>query len=94
MLKNNKKFSMEFINEEDFKNAMKIADEIVIGHPDCAEYFGTLCNRKTIHLDDGDVLYVCELNNETGNRLPSGTEFIEQLGDGFYFRFLKIEVIK
>ena len=55
--------------------------------------FGVPLNRQTVHLQTGDVLFVCEANSKTGGRLPSGTEFLEQMGDGFYFRFLKIEIL-
>lgn len=82
------------IDETEFRQALSNKDaHIVIGHPDTAEYFGCKMNRKTVYLQKGDILYTCELNNETGERLPSGTEFISQLGNGFYFRFFKIRVI-
>lgn len=84
---------ISIIDEVEFKSALKNADEIVIGHEDTADYFGVPLNRQTVHLQTGDVLFVCEANSKTGGRLPSGTEFLEQMGDGFYFRFLKIEVI-
>lgn len=93
MLKNNATAHINIISEEDFKNAIKTADKIVIGHEDTADYFGVPMNRQTVHLQTGDVLFVCEANSKTGGRLPSGTEFLEQMGDGFYFRFLKIEVL-
>ena len=93
MLVNDATAHISIISEEDFKNAIKTADEIVIGHEDTADYFGVALNRKTVRLDNGDVLFVCEANWKTGGRLPSGTEFLSQMGDGFYFRFLKIEVL-
>lgn len=93
MLKNNATTHISIISEEDFKNAIKTADKVVIGHQDTADYFGVPMNRQTVHLQTGDVLFVCEANSKTGGRLPSGTEFLSQMGDGFYFRFLKIEVL-
>ena len=84
---------ISIISEEAFRLALKNADEIVIGHKDTADYFNVPMNRQTVHLETGDVLFVCEANSKTGGRLPSGTEFLEQMGDGYYFRFLKIEVI-
>lgn len=93
MLKNNATAHINIISEEDFKNAIKTADKVVIGHQDTADYFGVPMNRQTVHLQTGDVLFVCEANSKTGGRLPSGTEFLSQMGDGFYFRFLKIEVL-
>ena len=93
MLVNDATAHISIINEEDFKNAIKTADKVVIGHEDTADYFGVALNRQTIHLNKGDVLFVCEANSKTGGRLPSGTEFLSQMGDGFYFRFLKIEVL-
>lgn len=93
MLVNDATAHISIISEEDFKNAIKTADEIVIGHEDTADYFGVPMNRQTVHLQTGDTLFVCEANSKTGGRLPSGTEFLSQMGDGFYFRFLKIEVL-
>lgn len=92
MLKNNANIKISIINEDEFKSAISIADEIVIGHQDTADYFNVPLNRQTVHLNDGDVLFVCEANAKDGGRLPSGTEFLSQMGTGFYFRFLKIEL--
>lgn len=93
MLVNDATAHISIISEEDFKNAIKTADEIVIGHEDTADYFGVALNRKTVRLDKGDVLFVCEANAQGGGRLPSGTEFLKQMGKDFYFRFLKIEIL-
>lgn len=93
MLQNGANVQISIIDEAEFKSAIQIADEIVIGHEDTADYFGVALNRQTIHLDKGDTLFVCEANSKDGGRLPSGTEFLSQMGDGFYFRFLKIEVL-
>lgn len=78
------------VDEAEFRSALKTADEVVVGHSDTAKYFGVPCNRKTVHLEKGDVLFVCEANSADGGRLPSGTEFLSQMGDGVYFRFLKV----
>ena len=83
---------IKFISEDEFRSAIPLADEVVIGHEDTGNYFGVKLNRKTIKLNDDDVLYVCEANSKDGGRLPSGTEFLEQMGDGFYFRFIKITI--
>lgn len=93
MLQNDATAHISIIDEVDFKNAIKTADKVVIGHEDTADYFGVALNRQTIHLNKGDTLFVCEANAKDGGRLPSGTEFLKQMGDGFYFRFLKIEII-
>lgn len=93
MLKEDATAHISIINEKDFRSAIPTADQIVIGHQDTADYFGVPMNRQTVHLEAGDVLFVCEANSKDGGRLPSGTEFLKQMGDGFYFRFLKIEII-
>ena len=93
MLRDDATAHISIINEVDFKNAIKTADKVVIGHEDTADYFGVALNRQTIHLNKADVLFVCEAKSKTCGRLPSGTEFLSQMGDGFYFRFLKIEVL-
>lgn len=85
--------SISFISEKEFRDAIKVADEVVIGHQDTADYFNVPFNRKTITLSDGDVLFVAEANSKDGGRLPSGTEFLEQMGDGFFFRFMRIEIL-
>ena len=81
------------ISEDEFRDAIKKDSKIVIGHQDTADYFGVKLNRETIHLDENTILYICEANCKDGGRLPSGTEFLEQMGEGFYFRFLKIEIL-
>lgn len=98
MLQNASKYVVEFdlgISESDFRDAIKMADDdnIIIGHEDTAQYFSVECNRQTLHLKKGDILFVCEANSASGGRLPSGTEFLEQMGKDFYFRFIKVEII-
>lgn len=80
------------ISEDEFRRAIEENAKIVIGHPDTADYFGVKMNRETIHLDGNTTLYVCEANCKDGGRLPSGTEFLEQMGKDFYFRFIKVEL--
>ena len=92
MLVEDAKISVNIITEDEFRDGINMADEIIIGHEDAASYFGVEMNRKTVHLNAGDTLYVCEANSRDGGRLPSGTEFLTQMGDGFYFRFLKVVV--
>ena len=80
------------ISEDEFRDAIRKDSKIVIGHQDTADYFGVKMNRETIHLDGNTTLYVCEANCRDGGRLPSGTEFLEQMGKDFYFRFIKVEL--
>jgi len=63
-----------------------------IGHPDTAAVVSDilgreiLCNRVSISLSDGDVLYVAQL---TGGRLPEGAT---SLPEGFSISFRKVTV--
>ena len=85
----------EEIEFEEFNEACKNPDAInCIGHPDTAEIFGVEMARRTIHLVDGDVLFICEMNNKTGTRLPEGITRMSELPEGAYFRFLKITVLE
>ena len=81
------------ISKEEFLHETH-QDDIVscIGHEDTAKLFNLPCNRTTIELVEDDTLYVCELNNPAGTRLPAGITEIKELPEGFYFRFLKLEV--
>ena len=62
----------------------------VVGHQDTANVLTTLlgvdvaCNRVSVHLDAGDVLYVAQV---TGGRLPEGAT---TLPEGMSFSFLKV----
>lgn len=64
----------------------------VIGHPDTAAVVSDIlgrevpCNRTSISLGDGDVLYVAQL---MGGRLPEGAT---KLPKGFYLAFRKVTV--
>ena len=85
----------EEISEEEFMIESHKPDVLsVIGHPDTAKLFNLEANRQTIELHAGDVLFVCELNNTTGTRLPEGITRMVEIPDGFSFRFLKITVKK
>ena len=65
----------------------------VIGHPDTANVLSNIlgkevkCNRQSIQLQEGDILYVAQL---TGGRLPEGST---TLPEGFEFKFVKIRVL-
>lgn len=91
MLQKDSTIDMTIIDEEEFKTESKDAFS-VIGHEDTAKMFDLPLNRQTLHLQKGDVLFVCELNNDTGTRLPVGITEINDLPNGFYFRFLKVVV--
>ena len=64
----------------------------VIGHPDTAAVVSGLlgrpvpCNRASISLEEGDVLYVAQLE---GGRLPEGANV---LPEGFKMTFRKVTV--
>lgn len=80
------------ISEEEFRDAIRNGATVVIGHEDTAALFGVVSNRQTLILHPGDVVYVCELNQECGGRLPEGLHRLEDIPDGFWFRFLKCVV--
>ena len=62
----------------------------VVGHQDTANVLTTLlgvevaCNRESVRLEDGDVLYVAQV---TGGRLPEGAT---TLPAGMELVFLKV----
>lgn len=58
----------------------------VIGHPDTAAVLGVPCNRASITLEKGDVLFVAQLQ---GGRLPEGST---TLPEGYEFVFYKVTV--
>ena len=58
-----------------------------IGHQDTANVLGVPMNRTNVHLSDGDVAYVAQLQ---GGRLPEGST---TLPDGFSFKFIKVKVV-
>lgn len=94
MLQDDLAISQERIDEKEFRQAIADGAISVIGHPDTAEMFGVENNRQTLVLTPGDIIYVCELNNPEKTRFPEGTTRMEQLPDGFFFRFLKITVFE
>ena len=57
-----------------------------IGHQDTANVLGVPMNRVNVHLSEGDVAYVAQLQ---GGRLPEGST---TLPDGFSFKFIKVSV--
>ena len=58
-----------------------------IGHADTANVLGVEPNRINVHLSDGDIAYVAQLQ---GGRLPEGST---TLPDGFSFKFIKVKVV-
>ena len=64
----------------------------IIGHTDTASVVSDIlgrpveCNRTSVHLNDGDVLYVAQL---TGGRLPEGAT---KLPEGFSLTFRRVTV--
>jgi hypothetical protein len=57
-----------------------------VGHADTAAVLGVAHARINVSLEDGDVVYVAQLQ---GGRLPEGAH---QLPAGFSFKFIKISV--
>ena len=95
MLQENLCISQTIISEKEFMELSHNGEYTsVIGHPDTAKLFNLPENRQTLILQDGDELLVCELNNPTGTRLPVGITKIEEIPNGFFFRFLQIKVFK
>lgn len=58
----------------------------VIGHADTAAVLALPCNRVSIKLHGGDVLYVAQLQ---GGRLPEGST---TLPEGFLFKYLRVKL--
>lgn len=58
----------------------------IVGHEDTARVLGVACNRESVTLKEGDILYVAQL---TGGRLPEGCK---ELPEGFKFKFFKVRV--
>lgn len=58
-----------------------------IGHQDTANVLGVPMNRINVHLSEGDVAYVAQLQ---GGRLPEGST---TLPEGFSFKFLKVIIV-
>lgn len=93
MLQSDLAIAQFVISEEEFMRESHKKDTIsVVGHPDTAKLFNLKENRDTLVLESGDIVFICELNNTTGTRLPEGITRMEQIPDGFSFRFLKVIV--
>lgn len=61
--------------------------ESAVGHADTAKVLGVPMNRINVQLAKGEVAYVAQLQ---GGRLP---EAVTTLPEGFYFKYLKVEVL-
>lgn len=72
-----------------FEEVDKLPDGLTsaIGHQDTANVLGVPMNRTNVHLSEGDVAYVAQLQ---GGRLPEGST---TLPDGFSFKFIKVKVV-
>lgn len=85
-------FSLQMI---DFPSEVKFTEvnelpnglESAVGHADTAAILGVACNRVNVHLNNGDVAFVAQLQ---GGRLPEGSTM---LPEGFKFKFIKVEVL-
>lgn len=84
---------MTLESREDFEKSLKTSDIISIGHIDCAQEFGVEAERGTVHLVPGDIIHICEANQEGGGRLEIGVTELSQM-KGLFFRFIKIEIIE
>lgn len=72
-----------------FEEVSELPEGLVsaIGHQDTANVLGVPMNRVNVHLNQGDVAYVAQLQ---GGRLPEGST---SLPDGFSFKFIKVKVV-
>lgn len=72
-----------------FEEVDELPDGLIsaIGHQDTANVLGVPMNRTNVHLSDGDVAYVAQLQ---GGRLPEGST---TLPDGFSFKFIKVRIV-
>lgn len=75
-------FSLQMIDEypatvkiEKCQAPNKIDCYSVFGHKDIAEMAGFECNRESVHLKKGDVLYVFQILNY---RLPEGVTVLPE----------------
>ena len=93
MIKENTNVRIDIITEEEFNAEVHKEDvKSVVGHEDTANLFNLKFNRETLVLKPNDVLFVCEMNNDTDTRLPIGVTEMKELSNGVFFRFLKITV--
>lgn len=58
-----------------------------IGHKDLAQILGVECNRINVKMQEGDTLYVAQLQ---GGRLPEGAT---TLPEGFTLKWYKVNYI-
>ena len=96
MLKeNNLAIAQKEISEQEFMMESHKPDvQSFVGHPDTAKLFNLKHNRGTIVLHEGDVLFMCELNNENKTRLSEGVTRIADVHEGVTWRFLKMVCFK
>lgn len=75
------------ISSVDEKEVFYCEPESIIGHADTARVLGAPCNRVSVKLHKGDILYVAQL---MGGRLPEGCT---TLPEGYSFKYLKVEIV-
>lgn len=92
-------FSLQMIETKDGKRIMNFEkieqpsqEELqkmtsAIGHQDLAQILGVECNRISIKMQEGDTLYVAQLQ---GGRLPEGAT---TLPEGFKLEWYKVNYI-
>jgi hypothetical protein len=76
------------INVKEVSKAEALAKDnvSVVGHQDTANVLGVPCNRVSLTLDVGDILYVAQV---IGGRLPEGCT---KLPENFKMKFFKITI--
>lgn len=88
-------YTHEEISYDEFNEA--VHDNTVksyIGHQDTADLFKLPCDRVTVTVEDGDIIYLCELQNLTGTRLPEGIKKLTDLPEGYRFTYKKGRIFK
>ena len=72
-----------------FEEVQELPNNLVsaVGHADTARVLGVEPNRINVHLSEGDVAYVAQLQ---GGRLPEGST---KLPEGFSFKYIKVNVL-
>lgn len=58
--------SVSFLSRDKFMKEIKTAYSVV-GHEQIAEYLGVPCNRETVSLKHGDILFVAVEGSKRGN---------------------------
>lgn len=74
------------VQEVSREEALTVDNVSCVGHADTARVLGVPCNRVSVRLSAGDVLYVAQLQ---GGRLPEGST---TLPEGFTFKFLRVTI--